>query len=389
MNSVKPILSILLSFSSFILFAQEDEAKIKKIELNGYIKDLQSVYFVNRIDSLTSVNLLHNRLNFKMNLLKHLSGRLEIRNRIFYGDQLKQIPEFGTIINQYNGFFNLSKLWVNKKTLVVHSVIDRMLIQYSTEKWDVKAGRQRINWGINNIWNPNDIFNAYNFLDFDYEERPGNDALRIQHYFQNNSTLELAIKPGKNKNESIGALLYKFNKKKYDIQLLGGIYQNDLVIGGGWAGSIKEAGFKGELSYFHPRKNLFDTSGILSFSLMTDQTFKNDWYASFSVLFNSNPSNMTGNSANLFSSNLSAKELFPYRYTFYAGIIKSFTPVRSLNVSVIYSPEKNSLILFPSWAWNVAQNFGLDITAQAFFAKGLNRYQSQGNAIYVRGKWSF
>jgi len=76
-------------------------------------------------------------------------------------------------------------------------------------------------------------------------------------------------------------------------------------------------------------------------------------------------------------------------YTFYAGIKKAFTPVRSLNVSVIYSPEKNSLILFPSWAWNVAQNFDLDITAQAFFAKGLNRYQSQGNAIYVRGKWSF
>ena len=72
MSYIKPILSLLLfSFSSFILFAQEEETKPKKIELNGYIKDLQSVYFVNRIDSLTSVNLLHNRLNFKINFSKH------------------------------------------------------------------------------------------------------------------------------------------------------------------------------------------------------------------------------------------------------------------------------------------------------------------------------
>jgi len=383
------ILSILLFPVSFQVFAQEDETKTKLIELTGYIKDLQSVYFVKRIDSLTSVNLLHNRLNFKINLSKHLSSRIEIRNRIFYGDQLKQIPEFGKIINQYNGYFNLSRLWVNKKTLVIHSVIDRMLIQYSTDKWDVKAGRQRINWGINNIWNPNDIFNAYNFLDFDYEERPGNDAVRIQKFFKNNSTIEIAVKPGKSKNESIGALLYKFNKKKYDIQLLGGIYQNDYVIGGGWAGSIKDAGFKGEVSYFHPRKNIFDTSGTVSFSMMADQTFKNDWYAALSVLYNSNPSNMAESSANIFASNLSAKELFPYRYTFYGGIIKSFTPVSSLNVSVIYSPQKNSLILFPSWAWNVAQNFDLDFTAQAFFAEKINKYQSLGTAFYLRGKWSF
>lgn len=125
--------------------------------------------------------------------------------------------------------------------MVVHSVIDRMLLQYTTNNWDIKIGRQRINWGINNIWNPNDIFNAYNFLDFDYEERPVNDALRIQHYLKNNSTLELAYKPSKNITEHIAAALYKFNKKKntYDWQLLTGIYKTDVVIGGGWAGTLK------------------------------------------------------------------------------------------------------------------------------------------------------
>ena len=141
-----------------------------------------------------------------------------------------------------------------KNQFVAHSVIDRMLIQYSDEKWDITIGRQRINWGINNIWNPNDIFNAYNFLDFDYEERPGNDAVRIQRNLKNSSALELAYKSGKNKDKHTAAFLYKLNKWKYDFQFLSGIYQTDYVLGGGWAGNIKEAGFKGEMSYFIPIK---------------------------------------------------------------------------------------------------------------------------------------
>jgi hypothetical protein len=143
------------------------------------------------------------------------------------------------------------------------------------------------------------------------------------------------------------------------------------------------------LSYFHPGKNVWDTSGTISFSVMADQTFKNDWYVSVSALYNSNPSNITGYAENVFSSGLSAKALFPYLYTFFIGILKTFTPVLSLNFSLIYSPEKNALILFPSYAWNVAKNFDFDFTAQSFFATVNHQYKVQGNSIFIRGKWSF
>jgi hypothetical protein len=278
---------------------------------------------------------------------------------------------------------------VDEETLVIHSVIDRMLLQYSTSNWDIKLGRQRINWGINNVWNPNDIFNAYNFLDFDYEERPGNDAIRIQHYFKNNGALEMAYAPGKNKDEGIGAILYKFNKKKYDYQLLGGVFQTDLVIGGGWAGSIKNAGFKGELSYFHPKENITDTAGVLSFSVMSDLTFKNDWYVNISALFNSGASDATAMIANIYRYRVSAKSLFPYRYSFNIGVMKTINPVSSFNFFVIYSPTNNALILFPVYAWNVAKNFDLDFTGQSFFATENNHYKSQGTSLYLRGRWSF
>ncbi len=333
----KYLLLLVVSLSSLNLFAQEDSVKQKRVFLNGYIKDLQSVYIGNDIHSLTSANLIHNRLNFKFSISSKITGRLEIRNRIFYGDQMKQFPDFGKSINQYNGFFNLSKLWVNETPLVVHSVIDRAVIQYTTEKWDIKIGRQRINWGIHNIWNPNDIFNAYNVLDFDYEERTGNDALRIQRFFEDNTSLEFAIKPGRKTDETISALMYKFNKHNYDFQLISGVYRSDIVLGGGWAGNIKDAGFKGEVSYFHPKRNSLDTTGVLSIALMSDRTFKNNWYGSFAFLYNSKPSDILLGGGSLYSSTLSAKSLFPFKYSFHLAALKTLSPITSLNFSVIYS----------------------------------------------------
>ena len=369
--------------------AQEEAARTKKIELHGYIKDLQSFSVTDRFDSMSYVNLLHNRLNFSFNLSEKFKGRLEIRNRIFFGDLQKQAPGFGKLINQADDLISLNKLWVNDSNLVIHSVIDRVWLQYVSGKWDIKLGRQRINWGLNNTWNPNDIFNAFNFLDFDYEERPGADAIRIQRTLKNNSVLEVAYKPGENKDLHVGALLYRFNKNKYDFQTLAGIWRQDVVAGGGWAGSIKEAGFKGEFSYFHPQKNFLDTSGTLSFSMMADQTFEKDWYLAFSFLLNTNPTAVFSGGMPIINSALTAKTLFPFRYTFLLQATKAFTVISSLTCSVIYSPENNSLILFPNFTWNALKNFDIDLASQSFFSNQPGTYKALGAAFFIRGKWSF
>lgn len=369
--------------------AQTEEQKVPLIELNGYVKDVQNTSFTQKIDSNVSSNLIHNRLNLKINISKKLTGRLEIRNRIFYGEQIKRTPNFGHNINQYNGLFKLSNLWINEKSFVAHSVFDRFLIQYSDINWDIKLGRQRINWGINTIWNPNDIFNAYNFLDFDYEERPGNDAFRVQRNLAGTATLEIAYKPGKNKYETIAAILYKFNRWKYDFQFLSGLYQSDFVLGTGWAGNIKQAGFKGEISYFIPQKKDLNTVKVCTFSFMADQTFKNDWYLSIAALYNSNPSNLFNENSAFYSSNIAAKSLFPFRYNFYFNVLKTISPITSYTFSTIYSPEKNTLILVPTFAWNVATNFDLDFTAQTFFSKQVYTYENIGYTIYIRSRWNF
>lgn len=380
---------LLLVMLSHSIYGQVDEPKTPWIELRGYVKNLQSTYFVEKIDSNSSANLFHNRLNLSLNISTKITGRIEIRNRIFYGEQIKQVPQFGSFIDQDKGLVKLSHLWANENSFVVHSLIDRMLLHYSADKWDIKIGRQRINWGINNMWNANDIFNAYDFLDFDYEERPGSDAIRIQRYFEDNSVIELAYKPGKNSDDHIGALLFKFNKWQYDFQLFSGVYRFDYVIGGGWAGHIKDTGFKGEFSYFHPRRSTSYSDKAFSFSLMADRTFKNNWYVSIATLYNSKPSDNLSLFGSIYGTELSVKLLFPFRYNIYTTVKQSISPIISYSVSFIYSPEKHTLITIPTFAWSAAENFGIDFTVQSLFSKQPSKYKNQGTGVYIRGRWDF
>lgn len=369
------------------VYAQQE--KPKKIQVNGYIKDLQSASFTDNAASLTTSNLIHNRINMLGNWSEHFTTRLEFRNRIFYGEQVKLINGFGKLINTDAGYVNLGHLWVNEPSIVVHSIIDRALIRYATSKSIITIGRQRINWGINTIWNPNDLFNTYNFLDFDYEERPGVDAMRLQYFPEKIAAYELAYKPAGNGSFGVLAAMLKFNTNEYDLQVVGGVYYNDLALGMGWAGPFMQAGFKGEATYFRNRQNKIWGNDVINVSASFDYTFANTWYVSAATLYQSNPPVFLPATGILFNSNLSAKNLMPYRYTYLANVMKSFNPLFSGSVSVIYSPEKNNLILFPSVRYSLSSNTEIDLTMQSYFGETGNVYKSLGNSVYLRLKANF
>ena len=246
-----------------------------KFTVNGYVKYLEQISFVNDPTNLQTLDLIHNRLNFRYQPNDHFIYTLDIRNRIYYGDAVKQYPGFAALETGPGGTVNLSQNWVNKNSMLFNSAIDRANAEYINGKWDITLGRQRINWGISTVWTPNDIFNTFNYFDFDYEERPGSDAARISYAFNSSSSIELAVSPGRTANQNIGAVMYRFNKWDYDFQLFSGIYQQNFTAGAGWAGNIKDAGFKGEVSYFASNKQ---DSAAIAASLSVDYAFKNGIY---------------------------------------------------------------------------------------------------------------
>jgi hypothetical protein len=382
---------IILLFSASLNFAvaqNDSTSHAHKFTLNGYIKYLDEVSFAGNATDLETVELLHNRLNFRYQPDSNFNFRLEIRNRIYYGELVQGYPNFAALETTNYETVDLSKNWVNQNSVVFNTTIDRASAEYLNGKWDITLGVQRINWGISTVWTPNDIFNTFNYFDFDYEERPGTDAARVQYNFTPSSSLDLAYSPGRVPAQNIEALMYHFNNWGYDFQAFSGVYHEDYIAGLGWAGNIAGAGFKGEISYFTPYQH-FSDSGSIAASLSFDYGFSNGIYIMVSGLYNSSGTDSMPNIAQLTTEQLSAKNIFPFRYTGFAEITYSFTPILKASLGGMYSPSGNSIIVLPTVTYCISDNWVLDLIGQSFFSEQSAGYRPLGNGVYMRIKWGF
>lgn len=376
----------------FFLFSQEEEPK--KWSLSGYVKTLQSAYVIDNINpfstskkSVISDNLLHNRLNFKWFPTDEITVKADLRNRFFWGDQ-PQLPigDYEEQLNAANDHFDLSREWSDPSGVAWQSMIDRLYFEYVKNDWEIRLGRQRINWGISTLWNPNDIFNAYNFADFDYEERPGVDAARVKYYTGYSSSIEVAVSMFDSLENATAAAKWSFNVKGYDLQLLGGVFENEIVYGGGWAGNLKGASLKGEFTFFSPLD-----SGKLSAAATfnADYQFSNSLYANVGFLYNSNGTT-SADLTQLLNLQLSAKNLYPFRYTVFTQFGYPLNPLLNLGGALIYSPgDANAVFFTPTVTYSLRQNLDLDFVAQVLFNDDGKNYVSPVQAGFLRVKWSY
>lgn len=371
-----------------VIYSFSQDEKERNWTLNGYVKNLQSVYKIDGFDSYLIDNLVHNRLNFKWYTNDHLTVRVEMRNRLFYGDLVKLSPGFGDQIEEANNdVLDLSFHWQESEGSVINSTLDRVYLEYVKNNWEIRLGRQRINWGISTVWNPNDVFNAFSFTDFDYEERPGSDALRIKHYTGVASSIEVAVNAAETWDDRVVAMLFKWNAFQYDFQVLSGVANNEFVLGAGWAGNIGNAGLKGEMTYFTPLVGVDPSS--YAFTIGADYSFSNSLYTGLGYLYNSNGVTR-GSLADLFSFQLSAKNLYPFRHALFANASYPITPLVNGVLAIIYSPVSSKpLFINPTVTWSIAQNWDLDIVGQLAFNDTGDRYTSPITATFVRLKVSF
>lgn len=377
---------LLFSLMTLQLNSQTEEPR--NWSLNGYVKHLHSIIDIDGLPSYLTDNLLHNRLNFKWYPSDEWTVIAETRNRIFYGDFVRSTPMYANLVEMANNdFLDMSFHWIDKPGWVMNSTLDRLYVQWNIGDFEARIGRQRINWGINTVWNPNDLFNAFAFTDFDYEERPGSDALRLKYYTGVAGSIEIAINAARSWSNRVVAALYKFNFKQYDFQLLTGVANRDLVLGGGWAGNIKTSGFKGEWTYFAPLENE-GSSSAFAFTTAFDHSFSSSLYLGVGYLYNSS-GKTRGSLAELFNFELSAKNLYPFRHAIFFSGNYPLTPLMNAGLTFIYGPlASHPLFINPTWTISIAQNWDLDLVGQLAFSKEVT-FSSAVSAGFLRMKFSF
>jgi hypothetical protein len=387
-NYFKKILNLFILTLCFIyeINAQINDT-IHKITLNGYISNLQNATFSNFNQDWLTSNLLHNRLNFKWYATDCLSAALEVRTRFVYGEAVKADS---TIVKEYDsdpGLVNMYFVPFHGKSYLLSVDIDRFWLAYEKNKVRVTLGRQRINWGQTFVWNPNDLFNSYSFFDFDYVEKPGSDALRIQYFNSAVSSTELAAKMNNNRKVTCAGLL-RFNAFEYDFQFLGGILNDtDIVAGTGWSGAIKSMSFRGEVTYLRAKQDFLKSKGDLVASVMADYTFNNSFKLMSEILYNQNATDKFENFEQVYSTPLTVSNLSPLKLNIFVQASYPITPLLTTTLSGIYFPGINGYFINPSIDYSLSQNIDFSFLMQSFNGRLTN--SNTGNKIWYAYNLAF
>ncbi len=392
LTKINKVLAVVLCIYSIQVNAQEEP---EKYELGGYISNMQSVQFEDIHGVWINDNLIHNRLNFDWYLTNKLTFKMGVRNRVFTGESLKLIPDYGEFIGASElGIMDLNWNVISEQSVILNTNIDRLYFQYQTDKFSATVGRQRINWGKTFAWNPNDIFNAYSFFDFDYVERPGSDAVRLEYYTGMVSSVELAAKIDKNEDITVAAL-WRFNKWNYDFQTIAGILNSkEYAIGGGWSGAIKSLDFKGEFTYLHPKDNMSDTTGQFIGSVSTGYTFPNSFNLMFEFLYSDIPEGGISNFYEYYYQPLSVKTLSFTEYNVFGQASYQITPLLMGTVSCMYYPKIKGYFIGPTFDYSFTDNLFASVVVQTFSGEMKDPITLENNRLnatyaFLRLKWSF
>lgn len=389
-NSLNPLQKFLLLFLMICCSQSLITAKAQNdfLDISGYLKELGQVSLSNDLSTVRYDNILHYRLETEWSFTPNFELNADIRTRLLNGYTVENTPGFATLYENDANLMDLSWVWINSEKSILHSQIDRLHLSYFNGPLEAYAGRMRINWGKTYVWNPNDLFNNYAFLDFDYEERPGVDAVNLIYNLDFASSIETGIRLADSFDEMVIAGMYRTNWKQYDLQVIGGHYLDRVALGVGWAGYIKDAGFKGELTYFHPEEDFFNQKGNITSTVGFDYMFSNSVYAQTELLYNGG---YRAQGSPLFEliQPPSANNLFIAKTGYFVNASYPLTTLTNISGGVLGSFDKKMVILIPQISRSLTNNIDFLVLAQLLKGSLFSDFIETPNVIYFRLKWSY
>ena len=374
-----------------------------ELQLGGYLESLSSITDYPAVRGNLYDELIHSRINSTWYLAASLRGEVDLRTRLFYGNSVEKIPGFSEQIKTNYEYENLDLVMWDEKRSIGYSQIDRLWLDYTRGNLETTIGRQRVAWGTAMVWNVVDLFNPKSVLDFDYEEKPGADVIRVQYYSGAVSKAELVAEPTKPSKRATVTGMFETNYAEYDLYAVAGVRDNRWLIGGAWAGALLGGGFRGEFLYGQspdkaeytplssplPSHNsmLESDESTLSFVLSGDYTFSNSLYIHSECLFNS--LGKTAEAGLYQEEALTVGLLSPAKWSLYQEFAYDLTPLTRASIFGIWNPNDNSAIMVPSVSRSLAAD--VDLLLIGLFASGSNgsEFGETGSSAFLRLKFSY
>lgn len=173
---------------------------------------------------------------------------------------------------------------IEEQHLIVRHFIDRLYFRKEFEFGNIGIGRQREAWGSGRIWNPTDLFNPINPVNFAKIEKDGADLISTQIYLGNFTDLTVVYNPQKEGSENNAGFRFRSNYRSYDLSLMSGLFDDRIIVGGDFAGNLLDAGFRGEGIVSGEKGDFADR--YVRFILGLDYQFTSKLYALAEFLYN-------------------------------------------------------------------------------------------------------
>jgi hypothetical protein len=363
------------------------------LSFRGYLKDLLSLSrqeygFIGFDGPWTVGNVLHTRQNFRLYPLEDVTCGMEVKTRFFRGVKMKSSLDYIEGPALEATYFDWTWNILDEGSSAIVTTIDRAYVDLYLGPTQSTVGRQRVAWGTNWVWNPIDLFNTISPLDYDTEERPGADAVRVQYYTSPTSKLEFAVAPGRDSERHVIAGLFGTNVWHYDLYLVGGSERSNAVVGGAWAGQIRGAGFRGEWLYGEPGQDSDYGAPFALAAASVDYTFPNSLFLQGELLYNTAGTSGDAGGERLWQAVL-RNELSPARASVFGQVAYSFSPLVRGSLSSILNPFDHSWYLGPTVAWSLAANIDLSAMALFFGGRDGTEFGDFGEVFLATAKLSF
>lgn len=281
----------------------------QSLTVNGFIKSSNFFRYTKWTEDRVVDNILHLNLGINWKVDNNSSWYMSLHNRYFFGDAIESgSSDYANWLEEGQNWVDMNWVLVEEDKALLHTSIDRLFYQFTGTGFYIRAGKQRINWNQTLIWNPNDYFNTFSFLNFDYATGSGIDAVYGSFNFdrKGESSIQVGYAPQDLVSESIFAARYLFSNRNVDWQLTLGRIHEDYSVGTGWTTFINRTGFSGEVSYFKDVNNESEND-VFSATLATFYQFPSKLILHAEANYNSNPANTPEDIYNIFFQPLSAK----------------------------------------------------------------------------------
>ena len=378
------LLTAFLLCLTLAIHAQNDN---DRISAGGYASWLHMSMFENPSDSWVNSSMLHNRLNFKLYPGQKTTIAIELRNRFVTGGMIDINPDYAKGLAEDPGWMDLSWNIASGKSYVLNTVLDRAYIDFTAGRFQIRAGRQRINWSQALVWNPNDIFNTYSFFDFDYVERPGSDAVRMTLSTGPASAAEAVVKMN-SENKVTAAALYRFSLLNTDLQFLAGETDQELFTAGlGWSGAAGSFSIRGEATLFTPFGDSSEDKSTVIATAGIDRAFSDKFTALAQVMYSNNPLNLNS-FTELYEGGLTARQLAFSEFSAVGQISYSPVPLLNISLAAIWYPDLEGYFAGPTIDFSLAENVDFTFLWQ-YFDSMIAGEDVIINLGYIRIKYSF